>query len=247
MVQHCLGSMKKVPGLVRGSLRQYRSYVRAPLRFPMEARRESVLLVPGMFCPPSIMNTLGRHLDRLGFNVHVPGSNPSYLGPVANTERLETQARRFLKQLAELRRNSRVEQLWAVGHSTGGLVVLLAMDIARQEGMPDLAEMLRGVITLGTPFRGSDKAKLIASMLPVAKDLQPHAIVLQRIRRKYPRVILAMQAGNDLLTPPEGQQVPGIPAVVMDGFAHMDFLLGDPLQTEAVARLIHRHISRHSG
>ena len=228
MVQQCLGSVKKVPGVVRGSLRQYGTYVRPLDRFPLEKDRESLVLVPGMFCPASVMNTLGRHLDKLGYNIIVPGDNPSYRGPVANTERLEVQARRFIRHLAAVRRDSSVTRLWAVGHSIGGLVVLLAMDIARQEGLPDLADMLQGVITMGTPFRGAESARIVAPFLPVAKDLQPHALVLQRIRRKYPQVILAMHAGNDLLSPPEMQQVPGMPNLVMDGFAHMDFLLATP-------------------
>jgi pimeloyl-ACP methyl ester carboxylesterase len=228
----------RFPSFVVGGVRQVRASVEPRRKFEIDPSREIVVLVPGAFCSSAVMNRLGGKLDLAGFNVLVPEDFPYWWGPVANLCPLEEAARQLLQDLLRAAERLAIRRLWLAGHSNGGLIGMLAAEMAEGEGHPELAAMLAGIITMATPFRGADIAPLLKSMVPVCRDIAPGAVILDRIRQGRDRVALAMQAGRDFLVPPNGEVPAGVRRVTMDGFQHMDFLVGSEEQLDRTANMI---------
>jgi pimeloyl-ACP methyl ester carboxylesterase len=198
----------------------------------------AVLLVPGLFCTPSVMNRLGHALEALGADCHlVPKAYPHVGGFLANTCRLEHAARLLLDDLARLRWVHGVEEVTLVGHSNGAMISLLALDTFDSE--PRALPTIRGVVTLAGPFGGSPFATWLTDVVPACRDVTPRSVTLARVARQAGHVRLALAAGRDLLVPtPEGARPGPVPFVVLPGFQHMDFIVGSEAQIAETAELI---------
>jgi pimeloyl-ACP methyl ester carboxylesterase len=224
----------RFPSWVRGAWLQSLACYDAPARF---ARRggPAVLLVPGLFCTPSVMNRLGHALEDLGADCYlVPRAYPHLGGCLANTCRLEQAAGFFLDDLARLRWEHGVEEVTIVGHSNGAVISLLALDSLELEARALPA--VRGVVTLAGPFGGSPFATWLSELVPACRDVTPSSVTLARVSRQAGRVSLALAAGRDLLVPtPEAARPGAVPFEVLPGFQHMDFIVGSELQVRETA------------
>jgi len=225
---------RKLPSYLRGSVLQSIACYEAPGVF---ARRggPAVLLVPGLFCTPSVMNRLGRELEALGADVYLPSPAPLGPGVLANTCRLEEAAELFLQDLAALKARG-VERLTVAGHSNGGLIALLAMEQARDRAL-DLP-VLEGVVCMGSPLKGSPIARGLRSLVPACKDVAPGAFTLERLARQGGLVRRILVSGFDILVPEYNQVVGQADRVVLEGFQHMDFIVGSREQIMRAAGLI---------
>ena len=227
----------RFPSWVRGAWLQSVACYDAPARF---ARRggPAVLLVPGLFCTPSVMNRLGRELEALGVDCFlVPQPYPHLGGLLANTCRLEQAAQLLLGDLARLRWEHGVEEVTIVGHSNGGMIALLALDSldAETRALP----AVRGVVTLAGPFGGSPFAAWLSDVIPACRDVAPRSVTLARISRQAGHVRLALAAGGDLLVPTVEAARPGaVPFEVMPGWQHMDFIVGTSAQVRETAERV---------
>ncbi len=221
-----ISRVKKVPSFLVGSYKQSKAAMEKPVNLKLEDKRETIIMVPGAFCTSSVMNPLAQKLSDMGFNVVLPPVFPYYLGPVANLCPLEQAARTFLKFVERFSKENNIQKYWIVGHSNGGLITLLALDIAEKEGNANFVKSVKGVITMATPYKGTDIAVLMQHIIPVCKDITPTASILDRIHAKKGFVKLAIQAGGDFLVPFDSQYLDGMKTLVMDGFQHMDFYVG---------------------
>jgi pimeloyl-ACP methyl ester carboxylesterase len=170
-----------------------------------------------------------------GLNVVYPSDFPYFHGPLANMCPLEEAASRFVRDMASTAKGRGISRFWVAGHSNGGLIAMLAAEIAAREGFPEFPGMMRGVITMATPFRGTDAAILARPLVPVCRDISPGAGILDRIAQKKGLVRLCMLSGADFLVPFESQSLDGMKTVMMDGFQHMDFFVGTDEQVDRTA------------
>ena len=229
--------LTRFPTFVTGSARQTMASL-APRRRFSAGGREAVVLVPGAFCTSSVMNGLGRRLESMGMQVILPGNLPYFWGPLANLCPIEDAVREFLWDVTRTARVRGLKKFWLAGHSNGGLIALNAIDMAADEGFPDFPGMVKGVITMATPFRGVDIAPLLKQVIPVCGDIAPDSRVLARAARHKDRVKLCMKSTGDFLVLPEFQSPEGVKPVRMNGFNHMDFFVGSDEQVSKTATLI---------
>jgi len=218
--------ISRLPSFLVGSTLQTRATFDKLLSFPQDQKGATLMFVPGAFCTSSVMNPLMRKVYSMGYNVVAPADFPYYVGPLANMAPLEQCARSLLKDILWAKHERNLKSLWLLGHSNGGLISLLALDIAEKEGRKDVLNLIKGVITMGTPFKGTDVAILAQVAVPCCKDIKPGAAILDRIALKKDWVKLSLQSAGDFLVPPENQYPDGITPVPMKGFNHMDFYVG---------------------
>ncbi len=214
---------KRLPGFLVGSVLQTAATFGKKESFSFVKGRTNIVLVPGAFCTSSVMNRLGKMLEKNGFNIFLPSDIPYYYGPLANTCPLRDAARVFIQDVYKIMADFPVDTFYVVGHSNGGLIPLFAleMDIGGR-----YTKAFRGIITLATPFKGTDIASLVRPVLPVAKDILPHKNLIENIRGAEEKILLCIQSGNDFLVPPEFQHPENITPYTFEGFNHMDFIVG---------------------
>jgi len=235
---------KRLPSWMVGSVYQTIASLKPPRRFNGADQNTALVLVPGAFCPSSVMNLLGEKLSARGFRVALPDNFPYYIGPVANLCHLTDAAGILIRSVLKLRHEG-VEQVWLVGHSNGGLISLLALDMCASHGLPEFKQMVKGVITMATPFKGTDVAALFKYVVPCCRDIAPDAEILERIAGLKGHVKLSLRSTGDFLVPPENQVPDGITPIEMEGYNHTDFIVGNVARVERTADLIKEFIHEH--
>ncbi len=226
--------LRRLPSLLRGGMRQSWAGLQAPERFT-HTGGPAVMLIPGLFCTPSVFNRLGRELATLGLDVYLPRPFGFYHGVLANTDRLVHSLDMLLEDLERLKAGG-LSRITLVGHSMGGLLALAALDAAARGGhdLPDLA----APVLLATPVNGAPIARPFAALVPACRDVLPEAVILQRLRAILPEVGRVVLSAEDSLLPEGLQLAPPADVVRMSGFQHMDFYVGNVEQVQRSARVI---------
>jgi len=76
----------------------------------------------------------------------------------------------------------------------------------------------------------------------VAKDILPNRNLIDGIKGAREKIILCLQSRDDFLVPPEYQYPDGVVPYGLDGFNHMDFIVGSEKQMKDVALIIREAI-----
>ena len=111
------------------------------------AERPDVVLIQGFFLGHRAMEWHSEHLQSLGLRTAIPRLG-GLLG-IFQTHRVELAAQALVTYLDSLPADCRP---WLVGHSLGGVIARYAMQVLGASGR------VRGLITLGTPHRGTPMA-----------------------------------------------------------------------------------------
>lgn len=214
---------RRLPGFIIGSILQTRATFDKKESFSFIRGRENIILVPGAFCTSSVMNKLGKALESRNFNIFLPSDIPYYYGPLANTCPLSEAAKVFIQDAYKIMDSFAIDKFYIVGHSNGGLIPLFALnlDIGGR-----YTKAFKGIITLATPFKGTDVASLVKPILPVAKDILPNNDLIKNIAGAREKILLCIQSRNDFLVPEEFQFPDGIEPYPFEDFNHMDFVVG---------------------
>lgn len=215
--------LRTLPSYVTGSMRQTLATLGKPFDFGLPATRP-VVLVPGAFCTSSVMNRLGRALGERGRDVAVAPSFPYYFSAFANLCRLNQAVERFLGWLDRLA-DQGVEEVDLAAHSNGGLICLLAQE-RLERGAAQSRVRMRRLVTMATPFGGFPGAKALSLMIPCCRDLVDGAEALQTAARARGLVVRSLVSAADSLIPPDRQFLDPDQRTVMEGFQHMDFIVG---------------------
>jgi len=225
--------IKKLPSFWRGSVNQTVATWARPVEFrPLPPR--PLVLVPGAFCTSSVMNRLGAAIQQRGRSVCVPPSFAYYFSALANLCRLSKAALAFNSWLDELAGQADFDEVDVTGHSNGALIALLAQDMV-DRGEIDGKVTIRKVVTMATPFGGLPNAKILSFFLPCCRDLVLGSEALRRIERQLHRVVHSLVAEGAFLVPPFHQFPAGGPKTVMEGYQHMDFIVGSSDRIERTA------------
>jgi len=164
---------------------------------PYDPRRIPVLFVHGIGGTPQDFRAMLDGLDRTRFQAWM-FQYPSGL-------RLRTASRALHASIAELQRKHRVDTLFIVAHSMGGLVSRgYLADALRDEG----GGPVRLLVTLSSPWEGNEWAQVGAQLMPGAPgvwtDLSPASDFLVALRKPVPNVphyvFFGYRRGPSLLT-----------------------------------------------
>jgi pimeloyl-ACP methyl ester carboxylesterase len=224
--------LKTLPSFYVSSMKQTLATIGRRIPFEPSPPRPTVL-VPGAFCTGSVMNRLGSELNRRGLSVCVPPTFPYYLSSLANICRLQRSAEAFAEWLDDLGAARGFEEVNVVGHSNGALIALLAA------GRLSRVRICR-VVSMAAPFGGFPAARPLGLLIPCCRDIAADSDALQRAIEAQDLVALCLVADHDSLLPPVVQFLPGSDRAVMQGFQHMDFIVGRPEQIEKTAEQIIR-------
>jgi len=224
---------RRLPSFLRGAVVQSLSTLATPAEYA-HTGGPAVLLIPGLFCTPSVYNRLGRQLERLGFDVHLPRRFAFYHGVLANTDRLTFTVAALLTDLEALARQG-LARVTLVGHSLGGIIALATILAAQDEqrSVPDIS----GPILLATPLHGAPIASALTALVPACRDLFPGATALRNLQERLPAIGRIVIADEDSLTPPAAGEAASA-VVRLSGFQHMDFYAGSDEQVARAARVI---------
>ncbi len=114
---------------------------------PKDTHIETVVLVPGIYSPPIVMQRLAARLRSQGFDTRVFKNHFFTQTPPENAQRL----------LAELQSVS-AQRVHVVGHSLGGIVILHALQANAE--LPEADQFTAGrVVLMASPVQGSELAK----------------------------------------------------------------------------------------
>jgi pimeloyl-ACP methyl ester carboxylesterase len=228
-------TLTRLPSFLVGGVRQVIANHAARATF---AHRGSpaVMLVPGLFCTPSVMNGLGAELERQGLDVYLPQAFPHYRGLLANTGPVEASVELLLDELEILSSEHDVREVTLVGHSLGAVIVLLAA-AAAHTSRRDLPS-LRGVVLLSPPLEGAPIARLFRPFVPATAAIVPGSETLRRARAAAAEIAQVHSAAGDSLVPLASQECLPVPTVRFEHFQHMDFYLGSPERVREAALAI---------
>ena len=216
--------LKSLPSYFSGSLRQTLATLGKPVAFaPKETT--PVVLLPGAFCTASVMNRLGEQIEARGRGVVLAPNFPYYYSALANLCRIDQAVELFVEWLAAFRRETGVEQVDVAAHSNGGLITLLAH--RRMQADPDGASVrVRKLVTMATPFGGMPGARALSLVIPCCRDLVDGSAVRDRAAAEGDLVARFLVSAADSLIPPDRQFLDSSRRTVMEGFQHMDFIVG---------------------
>lgn len=233
--------LKRFPSFCTGSVRQTLATLRRVHVFENPQSR-SLVLIPGAFCTGSVMNRLGMEMQRRGHSISIPPSFAYYVSALANICRLSTAARAFLRWLERLGEQRHITEVDVAGHSNGGLIALLAQDMIDQ-GEASCPVAIRKVVTMAAPLGGLPAARALALLLPCCRDIGSASTALRRAKRAHRLLAACLVAGGDFLVPPLHQFQPDVPRTVMNGFQHMDFIVGTPARVVQTADEVDRWLT----
>jgi len=135
-----------------------------------------------------------------------------------------------------------VTEVDVAGHSNGGMIALLAQDMIDQ-GEASCPVAIRRVVTMAAPLGGFPAARALALLLPCCRDIGSASLALRRAKRAGRLLGACLVAGADFLIPPLHQFQPDVPRTVMEGFQHMDFIVGTPAKVARTADEVDRWLS----
>ena len=172
---------------------------------PAQDRPGPVLLVPGYGGSTGSLSVLARRIRAAGRRatvLHLPGNGTGSL--IADARVLNTAVNRALRGGAP--------SVDVIGYSAGGVTALLW---ARDDGGPDKA---RRVITLGSPFHGTQLAAAAEAFVPGAcpaacQQLVPGSKLLSRLDARAvparPRWLSLWTTDDKTVTPPDSARLAG--------------------------------------
>ncbi|TAL35472.1 MAG: alpha/beta fold hydrolase [Alphaproteobacteria bacterium] len=148
-ISHLWRSASAVPGTLREYVRFRRQWKGLKDRLPA-GDGHPVLVLPGMLTGDFFYKNFRRHIEEKGYRAH-PWNNGVNMGLSRQT------AARLKKRLEEVYAESGGQKVTLIGHSLGGIY---ARELARE-----FPEMVRDVITMGTPIGGMSGGDAIPDLL----------------------------------------------------------------------------------
>lgn len=229
---------RRLPSYIRGSVVQTVLSHMPSKKFKYETNRPNIVLVPGLFCSPSVFNRLGSMMeDRV--NVFTPPPFPYYHSIAINTANLEQTSNHLLKYLKYLK-SKHISVVSLVGHSYGGLICLSANQTIDSISYPITDKL----ICMATPLYGSPFTKLLP-FIPACKQMVPGNDKLYDLALNHGDINTVLVAEKDSTVPPESQ-IPYMYQKIhrMEGYQHMDFYAGTKQQVKETADILVRQCGR---
>jgi len=179
-----------------------------------------VLLVPGYGLNRSSLWFLGRFLEYRGWN---------WTWSTSLRQRDATipkMAAELMDAIQKLRQITGADRIQVVGHSMGGIVASYAIN------QLDGAQYVERLVTLGTPWRGSDMH--IFGVGRIAREMAPSSAVLTELSASSVPLTAIWSWEDAVVCPPENaqplehedtQDAPSVQSICIPKLGHMEMLL----------------------
>ncbi len=177
------------------------------------ARKIPVLLVHGYFCNRALWRPLAKRLAERG---HPVGS--VNLEPVFGS--IDDYTPIVAAGIERLRASSGADRVALVGHSMGGLAARAAL---RQVG----TEQVAGLVTLGTPHRGTLSARRALGRNAAQMRLGSEwlrALAAAEPDEGYPNVTVILTHQDNIVVPAQPQSLPGAQTIAFAGVGHVELV-----------------------
>ena len=230
---------RRLPSMLRTAVKQRIQAFKPLPEFP-HGLGPSVMMVPGLFCLPSVMTRLGQALSERNLDVYFPHPFPNVRKGLANTAGILPAADVLEQDLADLFQAG-IKEITLVGHSMGGLIALeVRRRIMEGETQAELPQ-IKALYTLATPFDGAALARLLRRIVPACRDIMPESPEIERLKPYTWLVDCRYCSTADLLVPRQ-MEPDGDRAIAMEGFQHMDFYVGSEEKIALTADLLKEKI-----
>jgi triacylglycerol esterase/lipase EstA (alpha/beta hydrolase family) len=238
--------IKTIPSYLSGSFYQTLATLYPEAKFELNSSTP-VVMIPGAFCTSSVMNQLGKEVERLGHSIVLAPNFPYFVSALANTCRLDQAVDNFIVWLDKFSKEKNINEVDIVGHSNGGLIAMLAEErLRRTPDNPGNRIKIRKLVTMATPHQGWEAAKALSVVLPCCKDLIPGAEALNRAAKTRDIVVRCLVSEKDTLFPIDSQYFNENEYTVMEGFQHMDYIVGAPEKIAGTAHEVVRWLHKDS-
>jgi pimeloyl-ACP methyl ester carboxylesterase len=243
MIQKYLGmtfveAINRFPSYVRGAILQTIASHKRILKYNFILGRPNIVLVPGLFCSPSIFNELGYELNK-NANVFVPPPFPYYFSMFSNTGRVDRSANelgKYIKQLA----NEGIESVSLVGHSLGGIIILKTLQNYFNGNIIPFTG-IDNIILMASPIYGSPMARLL-KFIPACKDIFPDSNTIKSLDPMLKEIDCTINSGFDSAVPLYYQMLHfntiDCKFFILDDFQHMDFYIGNKKKIKLTSNII---------
>lgn len=221
-----------------------------PSRRKTGAGEPDALMIQGFGTGGRAMEWIGKHLEQADIQTTVPSSG-GLLGYL-QTHRVAHAGARVARLLRSYPGDRRV---WLIGHSIGGLISRYAVQAE------DTADRVAGVITIGTPHRGTMiAAPAIAAGLWLASrapfDVLPRSKIIAELNlRPWPEDVplISIYSPTDLLCLHPAGKVPfehqyeNVQNLHFKGLGHTELLWNREVIDTIKAAILGRPDRRHRG
>lgn len=184
--------------------------------------RPPVILLHGLFQNRSCMFWMQHRLRSCGYPQTISINTPPWRDVESLTETLA-------KKVDELRINLKVDKVFLVGHSMGGII---ARNFVQNRGG---AAYVHGMVTLGSPHHGSKLAPFALS--PMGKAMLPGSSFLCQFNSlawpEETRAVSIYTRYDNIVLPADSAKMDGAQQVALDGMGHTA-LLFHPRSLQAV-------------
>lgn len=227
-------TVERFPSFLTGSMKQGAACFRPVASFARN-NGPALMLVPGLFCMPSIFNDVGSRLEAAGVDVYLPRPFPPGFGVLANTARVDSAVEVLLQDLEGMYEDG-IESVYLAGHSLGGIITLRALERAEFEGRR--IPRAEKVIVISSPLGGAPLAGLLASIIPACRDIAPGSDFLKEIAPTMKRITHMVFSDFDFLVPGVVPRTETAEMILMKRFQHMDFYVGDSDKLDIAAETL---------
>lgn len=225
--------LHRLPSYLRGAVKQTILSHQAPRSFKYVDGRPNIVLVPGLFCSPSVFNKLGGEMEER-INVLLPPPFPYTYSLLTNTCCIEQSTKILLVYLEDLRKQG-IKCVSLVGHSLGGLIALKTALESDIDIHPDIDKL----ICIASPLRGSPVTQLL-QFIPACKDMNITSNTIQELCEKHYMIDHMIISTKDSIVPCKYQTPYSTYTRIhhMVDYQHMDFYVGSKQQIEDTAELL---------
>jgi predicted alpha/beta hydrolase family esterase len=189
-------------------------------------RLTPVLLLHGVLCNRAVWSFIRRKLLAAGFGPVVAINLEPTLGSI------DLQAVLAVRALEALQETCNFRPVIVIAHSMGGLVARAAMRSMTPE---QISASIATLITIATPHRGSDMARLLPGIAP--KQMVPGSTWLVELNQDrqsaMPVPVISIYSDDDnLVAPRDNARLPGTQALGLPGLGHFGMLMSNRVWRE---------------
>ncbi len=212
----------------------------------IDTQRDIIVFLPGWTCSGLTYQKLTKELQKLGKIVITPDNLPKGLKAIFFRKGIEEQADLVLEYLEKITPELKNKKVTILGHSTGGLVGIIAKIKEIENGT---RERINQIITLSSPLKADDEVgriPFVSSYVKAVRDLRSEAPIQKKLESSIENVpVTSFVAKSDEIFKEETQYRDEKDVIYVEG-GHFDYFSGKEEIIEKIAEKVSEIINEES-